>query len=136
MSHPARELQAALVALLKADTELTALLAPDGIRDGAARGGGFPHVTVAELASRDIAADGWAGREHRLTLTVWSRAGGRSELLRIMELISVISDGVPTALDTHRVVSFGRFEERVARGSDGRSWRGTIGFRAVTEPLN
>lgn len=136
MSHPALELQAALVTALKADATLVALLAPDGIRDGPARGASFPYVTLGDLTCRDVGAQDWPGRELRLALNIWSRAGGRAETLRIMERISVISDGIPPNFGTFRLVTWARLEERVARGRDGRSWRGTLIFRAVTEPLN
>lgn len=135
MSHPALELQAALLAALKADAELAALLAADGIRDAPARGQAHPFVSIGDLVTRDPAAD-WPGREHRLTLTAWSRAGGRSELLRIMERAGVIFQDLPAALGAHRLVSLTRESERIDRGRDGRSWRATIGIRALTEPYN
>ncbi len=136
MSHPALELQTALVAALKSDTTLAAMLAPDGIRDGPARGASFPYIAIGDLSSRDVGAQDWPGREHRLSLTVWSRAGGRAEALDIMERIGVISDGISPDFGVFRLVNMARFEERVARGGDGRSWRGSLTLRAVTEPLN
>lgn len=136
MSHPALELQTALVAALRDDATLVALLAPDGIRDGPTRGAHFPYVAVGDWSSRDVGAQDWSGREHRLALTVWSRAGGRAEPLDIMERIGVISGGISRNLGAHKLVSFANVEARVARGRDGRSWRGTLVLRAVTEPLN
>jgi Protein of unknown function (DUF3168) len=136
MSHPALELQVALISALKADSDLVAVLAPDGIRDGPTRGAAFPYVAIGDWSSRDVGAQDWPGREHRLSLTVWSRAGGRAEVLDIMERIRVISDGISRNLGAHALVNLARVEARVARGRDGRSWRGTLVLRAVTEPLN
>ncbi|AXS39963.1 DUF3168 domain-containing protein [Breoghania sp. L-A4] len=136
MSHPALELQGVLVAALRADDTLIAMLSPDGVRDGAARGARFPYVEIGTWDDRDVGAQGWAGRDHRFEILVWSRAGGRSEALRIMERVGVIAEGISADIGAFRLVNLVRLADRVSRWRDGRSWRGVVVFRALTEPHN
>lgn len=66
--HPISELQGALVAALKDDAALVALVGPDGVFDAAPNGRPAPYVVIArhDMIQRDT--DAAPGQEHRLLL--------------------------------------------------------------------
>ena len=65
MSEHENALQKALIAHLRADAALKALLGdPARIWDEAPRGAGYPHLLIGRCESRPVEADG-CGVEHR-----------------------------------------------------------------------
>lgn len=135
MTHAAQELQAALVALSRADETLGGLLGEGRIEDGARRAAAYPNIAFGAWESRSIAADGWPGEEHRLEILVFSQGGGRKEALGLMARLDDVVAAAEITLAGHRLVSLAKTGERVTRSRDGRSWRGTLVYRAVTEPV-
>ncbi|MDJ0931828.1 DUF3168 domain-containing protein [Breoghania sp.] len=134
MTHAAEELQAALVTLLRSDATLSALLGDGRVEDGARRAAAYPNIVVGEWTSRPIADDDWPGEEHQLQFVVFSRAGGRKEALGLMAQLGSLIDEREIVLSGYRLVSLVRIRETVTRTRDGRTWRGTVVYRAVTEP--
>ncbi|MEI2384648.1 DUF3168 domain-containing protein [Breoghania sp. JC706] len=135
MTHAAEELQAALIALLRADADLGGLLGEGRVEDGARRAAAYPNVVLGDWSSRAIAGDDWPGEEHRLEFLVFSRAGGRREVLGLLARLSGLIDGAAISLAGHRLVTLARTGESITRTRDGRTWRGTLALRAVTEPV-
>jgi len=84
MSHELA-LQKALVAHLRADPGLSALLA-DRIWDAPPDDPGHPHLLLGRSESRPVSADG-GGVEHALTLTVVSRFRGAEEAKAIVAAV-------------------------------------------------
>ena len=126
-------LQSALVAALRADAPLTALLGGQAIHDGAPQGAGFPHVSLADLTSLDYGDVSGERQEHYATLLVWSRQGGRRQALEILGAVTAVLDGAPLALASHRLVNLAVERTEARRQADGATWRGLMRVRAVTE---
>ncbi len=126
-------LQSALIVALRADATLTALLGAEAVYDGAPQGAGFPHVALAELASLDYGDSAGERQEHYATLLVWSRAGGRRQALEIIGAITAALDGAPLTLAGHGLVNLAVERTEARREADGRTWRGLMRLRAVTE---
>ncbi|PTW57656.1 uncharacterized protein DUF3168 [Breoghania corrubedonensis] len=134
MTHAAEEMQAALVAQLRADAGLSGLLGEGRVEDGARRAAAYPNVAIGDWSARAIAGDDWPGEEHRLEFLVFSRAGGRKETLALLARLADLIDGAAITLAGHRLVTLARTSQTVTRTRDGRTWRGTLVYRAVTEP--
>ncbi|MEJ8573124.1 DUF3168 domain-containing protein [Microbaculum marinum] len=125
-------LQAALFAALKADAPLAALVGT-AVYDGAPQDGGFPHVTLADLASLDHSDTGGDGEEHFATFLVWSRDGGRRQALEILGAMTAVLDEAALSLTGHSLIDLRVERTEARRQSDGRTWRGLMRLRAVTE---
>ncbi len=118
---------------LKGDPSLDALTG-GRIHDGAPQGAGFPHVALGDTSSLDWDTASEEGAEHFATLLVWSRAGGRREVLEIQGAIVAVLDEADLDLGGHRLVNMRVEGTDARRESDGRTWRGRVRLRAVTEP--
>ena len=134
---PDLQLQGAIVAKLKADTGLQALIgspvrlyqdvpAPAALT--------FPYVTIGEGQNVPDQVQCIDGSEIFLDLHVWSRATGFAECKRIAAIIeSALNDAVLT-LDDHRCVEIERDGARYLRDQDLVTKHGVVTFRALTEP--
>ncbi len=133
MTSAALALQKAVYAALAADDGVGALIG-DRIYDGAPRNAVFPYLTIGQTTQTDWSTGTEDGTEHRLTLDVWSRQGGKSECHAIADTIRVALHDAALALDGHALVNL-RFETAdIARDPDGITFHGRLRFRAVTEP--
>ena len=126
-------LQKALIAWLKADVGLQALLGdPARIWDQPPVDPAWPHLTVGRSESRPVNADG-CGVEHRIGLTCVSRFGGTEEARAVAAAVRarlheavLEADGVKTA---NLRVTF----TDVFRAPDLKRTYAVVRLRAVTE---
>ncbi len=90
MTHPIIQLQAALVAALKADAQLTALVGTS-IFDAPPKDAAPPYVAIArhDLVPRD--GDAAPGQEHRLALHIWAGQPSRRAALAIAEQVLAVA---------------------------------------------
>ncbi|MBD8893496.1 DUF3168 domain-containing protein [Roseibium litorale] len=128
-------LRKALLTRLNGSTALTAQMGSEGICDVPARGQAFPFLSLETLGSKPLLSDPSEGLLHDLRLQVLSRAPSRDEVLTLMEEASgQILDGALT-LDGHHLVGLQLSGRSTALMRDGRTFRGVIELRAVTEPV-
>ncbi len=133
MTSAALALQKAVFAALVADDAVGASIG-DRIYDVAPRDVAFPYATIGQATLADWSTGTEDGSEHRLTLHVWSREQGQSQCHAIVDAIRAALDDAALALDGHALVNL-RFEfADTRRDGDGITFRGTLRFRAVTEP--
>ncbi|MDO8289721.1 MAG: DUF3168 domain-containing protein [Parvibaculum sp.] len=97
---------------------------------------GFPYLTLGEAQVDDWSAGEAEGREHWLSLNVYSRSGGRAEAKAIMGAVHRALHDAELTLDGFALINMRFQSAETRRESDGATWRGTIRFRAVTEPLS
>lgn len=133
MTHPATALQQAVFAALAADAGLAALVG-DRIFDAVPRAATFPFVSFGAATAADWSTGTDTGSEHRLTVNIWSRAGGRQESWAIGARIDAALHDQPLALEDHGLVNLRRELAEVRLDPDGLTWHGVFRFRAVTEP--
>jgi hypothetical protein len=133
MTSPALSLQKAIWAALVADAGVGALIG-DRIYDSAPRDAVFPYVSIGATTANDWSTGTEDGTEHRVTLLAWSRGRGQSECHAIAEAIRAALNDAALALDGHTLVNLHFESADTRREADGITWRGTIRFRAVTEP--
>jgi hypothetical protein len=131
----AHDLQAAIVAALRADTDLVALLGDaDRVMDRVPPGRAFPFVAIGRTSAQDWSTDDRTGEEHLLTLRCWSRATSRDEVLAMAERVSAALDDLAGVAGDTRIVSFEPVSSDHGYEPADRAWRVTLRFSALTEP--
>lgn len=133
MTHPILALQAPLVAALRADTELQALLG-DAVFDAPPIEREPPYVVVArhDIVPRD--GDAAPGHEHRLLLHVWVREPSRKAVLAVVERVLAVALG--SVLDGPELVVTHRRHERTETAIDAKTGgaRAAVAIRMYSEP--
>lgn len=135
MTSASLALQTAVLARLVADPDLAASALDGRIWDAAPRDPGFPHLVVDEAVSRDRSGLDAPLAEHRLTLRVFSRKGGRREALTLAGRIEAALEAADLALDGHRLVLIRRDATEVRLLKDRLTAEAALRFVALTEPL-
>lgn len=127
------ELQKAIYGALTGDAALVSLLAGAKVYDAVPQDAAFPYVTLGQAALRDWSTGTEEGREHQVTIHVWSRAAGTKETFAIIERIEAALTGGTLSLDAGALVNLGFAFSDVRREADGETIHGVVRFRAVTE---
>lgn len=120
MTHPIVALQGALVAALRADSELTALVGEDGVFDAPPAERLPPYVMIArhDVLPRD--GDVAPGFEHRVLLHAWAAEASRKAVLATVERIVSVAE--TAELDGALTVTLRR-HERTDTAIDPKSGR-------------
>ena len=126
-------LQKAMLARLKADPALDALLA-GRVFDQAPEGAETPNLVVGRCESRPVAADG-GGVEQRLTLTGVSRFAGSEEAKALAAAVRACLHEVVLEADGVRTATLRATFADVFRAGDGRRTYAVVRLRAVTEEV-
>lgn len=130
-------LRAALVKALRADADLIALTGGERVHDGAPRGAVHPFIELGALVSRPLLSSAEEGEEHEAEILVHSRKDARGEVAALMAAArEAVLSGVEGFLDGHVLVNAGTIDERSERLADGRTWRGRLRLRLVSEPAD
>lgn len=133
MSAHELALQKALIAHLKADAAVQALLgAPARIWDAPPDQPAFPYLLIGRSESRPVRADG-GGVEHALTLTVVSRFRGTEEAKAVLAAVRLRLTNAVVEADGVRTVSLRVAFADVFSGADGARTFAVLRVRAVTE---
>lgn len=129
-------LQSAILTALAANPDLTALTGGHArIYDFVPPGASYPYVTFGQSVERDWSTASEDGREHTLTLQIWSRAAGRAEVYRAAAVIRAALHLAKLPLTGFNLVSLRYQFQEARRELDGETFRAIVRFRAVTEPV-
>jgi len=132
----AHDLQVAMVAALKADAELVALLGgAERILDRVPPELEFPFVAIGRTSAQDWSTDDRQGEEHLVTMRCWSRDKSRSEVLALAERVTTALSSFEGSFGDTRVVSFRIISNEHGYEPLDRAWRAVLRFRALTEPV-
>ena len=129
-------LQAAIFTTLSASLDLTTLT--NGIPrvyDAVPPMTPYPYVTFGQTIERDWSTSTEDGHEHLITLQVWSRAPGRSEVHKAAAIIRGLLHLAPLTVTGFHLVDIRHQFTEARREPDGETYRAIIRFRAVTEPV-
>jgi len=127
---PVFAVQAAIQDALAAASAVTALLGdPPRIWDRPPRDAIFPFASYGAARSETL-PDGL--QAHRLTLIVYSRAGGREEAAETVAAIRSALHDAPLPLGEGALANLRVVYADVLK-SDGRTFQGLVRLRAVTE---
>ena len=124
-------LQKAMLARLKADPALDALLA-GRVFDQAPEGAETPNLVIGRCESRPVAAAD-CGVEQRLTLTVVSRFAGMEEAKAVAAAVRACLEAAALEADGVRPATLRTVFSDVFRAGDGRRTYAVVRLRAVTE---
>jgi hypothetical protein len=125
--------QQSLVQALRGDQALVALLGGARVHDLVPPDTAYPFVSLGAGIARDWSTSTEIGCEHLLTLHVWSKAGGRKEILRIMNEVRRVLAAGEFELGDHRLVNLWAEYEDARLDDDGETYHGVLRCRAVTE---
>lgn len=132
MNHE-RALQKALLAHLRADPGVSALLA-DRLWDAAPENPDHPHLVIGRSESRPLPGEG-GGVEHVLTLKAVSRFRGTEEAKAIVAAVRASLSDAALAADAVRTVDVGvRFAD-VWPSPAGHRTYAVLRVRVVTEDI-
>ncbi|MFX8457299.1 DUF3168 domain-containing protein, partial [Acinetobacter baumannii] len=83
----------------------------------------YPYVSFGQSVERDWSTGTDDGREHTLTLQVWSRASGRSEVYRGAAIIRALLHLARLPLQGFNLVSLRYQFQEARREPDGETFR-------------
>lgn len=136
MSDANWALQQAVFSGLGADAQVKAMLGnPPRIYDAVPRDALFPYAVLGDGQEADWSTATEQGSEHILAIHIWSRSGGHRECKQTAEAIRDALDGASLALAGFALIDIAFQSADYARQPDGETWRASLRFRAVTEPV-
>ncbi len=127
------DLQAAIIARLRADSDLSTALGGPRIHDGAPRGTEFPYVTLGASGQSDWSDGSTEGGDVSLTLHVWSRQTGKREAWAIAGTLMRLLHDEPLVLAAHHLVTLRVAFAEVRRDPDGITEHGVVRLEALVE---
>jgi hypothetical protein len=128
------DLRGAIVAALRADAALTALIGADRVHDGAPRGAAIPFVDLGAVETRLLTAEPAEGERHTVEVLAYSRKPARGEVSDILSAIRDVLVHLGSTVGAQRLVHASDPVMRSERQRDGRGWRGRLTMRIATEP--
>lgn len=136
MSDANWALQQAVFAELSTNADVQSVLGnPARLFDAVPRDAVFPYAVLGDGQETDWSTATEQGSEHILALHVWSRGGGHREAKQIAAAIRGALGGAALTLAGFALIDL-RFQSAdYTRQPDGDTWRASLRFRAVTEPL-
>jgi hypothetical protein len=129
------ELQKAIVARLRADAGVTALVG-QRVYDQVPTSPQFPYVSLGPDQIALSRADCYDGSEINLQVDAWSRAVGFPEVKRIGDAVRAALQDAPLSLTGYRLLDITFVEARTFRDPDGLTSHAAMTFRALTEPVD
>jgi hypothetical protein len=124
-------LQEAIIARLRDDAGVTALLGGPHVHDHVPRAASPPYVALARFDSRDLSSSTVAGAEHAIRLHIWPEGQGRKDAHQIANAIETAL-AMPLTLAGAHLVNLAVVNWQVERVGKDR-YRGVLNLRAVTE---
>ena len=134
-THPVRQVAQILHSLLSSDVAVQAVLGtPARLYDNSPEDPVFPYLTYGPMRSSDIGGDEADIQTHTLTLHLWSRYGGRAE---VIDAISAVTSALGKSQsnndnDIHIVRSQVLYTD-IFRDPDGQTLHGLIRFLLTTD---
>ena len=128
------EISKAVHAVLSADLTVQDVLGlPARLYDNPPEDPVFPYLTYGSMRSEDISGDGAVINTHTLTLHIWSRYGGRAQVMEVMGAITAaLGSGTLSLTDRALVRAYVTYTD-VFRASDGQTLHGLIRFSLTTD---
>ncbi len=95
----------------------------------------YPYLTYGPMRSEDIGGDNSPLTTHNMTLHLWSRYGGRAEIMALTNAVSGVLGSGNLQLTEGVLVSANVIFTDNFRAPDGRTLHGVIRFNATTQPI-
>ncbi len=137
MSSPGLELQAAVVAALRASTALQVLLgSPVRLYQDVPDNPAFPYATIGDAQQLPDKAECINGSEIYVDVHAFSRGPGDAEIKNVAAAVSDSIDDVAMTLTNHRCLLIQRENAIFRKDPDTLTRHAILTFKALTEPLN
>ncbi len=94
----------------------------------------YPYLTYGPMRSENISGDVSPLTAHNMTLHLWSRYGGRAEIMDLTNAVSGVLESGGWQLTEGVLVSANVIFTDNFRAPDGRTLHGVIRFNATTQP--
>ncbi len=94
----------------------------------------YPYLTYGPMRSENIGGDDLQLTAHNMTLHLWSRYGGRAEIMALTDAVSGVLESGSWQLATGILVNANVMFTDNFRAPDGRTLHGVIRFNATTQP--
>ena len=128
------EISKAIHALLSGHEEVqTVLGSSPRLYDNPPEDPVFPYLTYGPMRSEDISADGVLMSAHTLTLHIWSRYGGRAQVMEILAAVTGVLQGGGLTLEGISLVRAQISYTDIFRAPDGQTLHGLIRFSLTTD---
>lgn len=132
MASPAVTLQTALIAALKADSGVSALVGAR-VYDRGPQDGPFPSISLGPESSEPLDTATLRGRETVWQIDVWSDVPGGAQARSIMAAVSARLDEGALTLTGHALVRGRLVSDRTITEPDGVRTHGVQLFRFITQ---
>lgn len=134
-THPVRQVAQILHSLLSSDVAVQAVLGtPARLYDNPPEDPVFPYLTYGPMRSSDIGGDEADIQTHTLTLHLWSRYGGRAEVIdAISAVISALGKSQSNNDNDIHIVRSQVLYTDIFRDPDGQTLHGLIRFLLTTD---
>jgi hypothetical protein len=132
MTSPSLELQGAIVARLKADSGVTAVIG-SRVYDPPPANATFPYVSIGPSDEFSDDADCITGFVVTMQLDGWSRTGSFTEARRIADAVRATLHGYEFNLSANALVLFEHRITRMFRDPDGITSHAAMTFTALVE---
>ncbi len=139
MSHTAAIVLAkAIHSALSGDVSIQSLLGtPPRLYDHAPEDPVFPYLSYGDMRCEAIGGDDVSLEQHTLSLHIWSRYGGRAEIMHLLDAITQrLSPDVLVAIPvgvTDWLVSANIVFTDIFKAPDGQTLHGVVRFTALTQ---
>ncbi len=133
--NAANAVQKAMRNALLGHTPLTALLGGAHIYDEIPRGEPPSYVTFDFIETRDWSVKDHIAHEHFVSITVVTNERGRTLAQSICNEIENVLHDAPLVLSGNNLVNMRMIFWSVSKSKTGKTFGGTMRFRAATEPL-
>lgn len=135
--NPASSMAKAMHAALSADIELQSYLGPTPrLYDAAPEDPIYPYMTYGAARTEDVSGDETPLTSHTLSLHIWSRYGGRAEVLEILGAVRRVVESAAIAPEGGHLISGNVLYADSFRAGDGRTLHGIIRVNFRTQPLD
>ena len=109
---------------------------PPRLYDDAPEDPVFPYLTYGAARSEDESADDAPMTAHVLTLHLWSRYGGRSEVFDLLHAVSSVLTAADLTPDGLTICALNVTYTDVFRTSDRRTLHGVLRLSIKTQPID
>lgn len=124
----------AIHALLSEDLGVkTALGTPPRLYDNAPEDPVFPYLTYGAMRSEDISGDGAVVSAHTMSLHIWSRYGGRAQVMDVLQSVTQALGRANLSLTGINLVRAQVTYTDIFRAPDGLTLHGLIRFSFITD---
>lgn len=128
------EISKSVHAVLSADVAIQAVLGnPPRLYDMAPEDPVFPYLTYGPIRSEDISGDGAIINTHIMTLHIWSRYGGRAQVMEALNAVTQALEGAALALQSITLVRAQILYTDIFRAPNGQTLHGLLRYSLTTD---